>query len=90
MLANAGGPAWQMHLLPQKIDKLTYIGTVSVLFAASNSIKIPGFATLGFLTRDNLLVGLALMPMAVAGELRRHLAGAARPPPKCSFASPTC
>ena len=28
MLANAGGPAWQMHLLPQKIDKLPYVGTV--------------------------------------------------------------
>ena len=27
MLANAGGPAWQMHLLPQKIDKLAYVGT---------------------------------------------------------------
>ena len=21
MLANAGGPAWQIHLLPQKLDK---------------------------------------------------------------------
>jgi hypothetical protein len=65
MLANAGGPAWQIHLLPQKLDKLSYIGTVSVLFAASNIVKIPGFATLGFLTRENLLVGLALVPVAV-------------------------
>jgi uncharacterized membrane protein YfcA len=65
MLANAGGPAWQIHLLPQKLDKLSYIGTVSVLFAASNIVKIPGFATLGFLTRENLLVGLSLVPVAV-------------------------
>ena len=28
MLANAGGPAWQMHLLPQRLDKLTYVGTL--------------------------------------------------------------
>ena len=68
MLANAGGPAWQIHLLPQKLDKLPYIGTVAILFAASNVIKIPGFATLGFLTRDNLLVGLALVPIAVASN----------------------
>ena len=27
ILANAGGPAWQMHLLPQRLDKLTYVGT---------------------------------------------------------------
>jgi uncharacterized membrane protein YfcA len=68
MLANAGGPAWQIHLLPQKLDKLSYIGTVSVLFAASNVVKIPGFATLGFLTRENLLVGLALVPIAVVAN----------------------
>jgi hypothetical protein len=68
MLANAGGPAWQMHLLPQKIDKMRYVGTVAVLFAASNVVKIPGFATLGFLTRDNLLVGLALVPIAIVAN----------------------
>ena len=65
MLANAGGPAWQIHLLPQKIEKLPYIGTVSILFAASNIVKIPGFLTLGFLTRDNILIGLTLVPIAV-------------------------
>ena len=68
MLANAGGPAWQIHLLPQKLDKLTYIGTVAILFAASNLVKIPGFATLGFLTHDNMLVGAALVPIAIASN----------------------
>jgi uncharacterized protein len=65
MLANAGGPAWQMHLLPQKIDKMPYVGTVAVLFAVSNLVKIPSFAALGFLTRENMLAGLALMPIAI-------------------------
>jgi uncharacterized membrane protein YfcA len=68
MLANAGGPAWQIHLLPQKLEKLPYIGTVSVLFAASNVVKVPGFLTLGFLTRDNLLIGLTLVPIAIASN----------------------
>ena len=68
MLANAGGPAWQIHLLPQKLEKLPYIGTVSILFAASNIVKIPGFATLGFLTRDNMLIGLTLVPIAIASN----------------------
>jgi uncharacterized protein len=65
MLANAGGPAWQMHLLPQRLDKLTYVGTVTMLFAVSNVIKIPAFGTLGLLTWDNMLVGLALLPAAM-------------------------
>ena len=77
MLANAGGPAWQMHLLPQQLDKLPYVGTIAMLFAASNLIKVPGFATLGFVTRENMLIGLALVPIAVVVQLRRHLAGAA-------------
>jgi uncharacterized membrane protein YfcA len=68
MLANAGGPAWQIHLLPQKLDKLTYVGTIAIIFAASNVIKVPGFATLGFLTRENLTAGLALVPIAVAAN----------------------
>jgi uncharacterized membrane protein YfcA len=68
MLANAGGPAWQIHLLPQRLDKLPYIGTVAILFAVSNVIKIPGFATLGFLTHDNLVAGLALVPVAIASN----------------------
>ena len=65
MLANAGGPAWQIHLLPQKLEKLPYIGTMSILFAASNVVKVPGFLTLGYLTQDNLLIGLTLVPIAI-------------------------
>ena len=54
-----------MHLLPQKLDKLAHVGTFAILFAASNFIKVPGFATLGFLTRENMLVGCALVPIAI-------------------------
>ena len=56
------------HLLPQKLEKLPYIGTVSILFAASNLVKIPGFATLGYLTVENILVGLTLVPIAIASN----------------------
>jgi len=65
MLANAGGPAWQMHLLPQRLDKLTYVGTFSILFAASNIIKIPAYGALGQLTVVNLTIGALLLPVAV-------------------------
>ncbi len=65
MLANAGGPAWQMHLLPQQLDKLTYIGTFTILFAVSNLLKIPAYGMLGQLTRENLAIGAVLLPVAV-------------------------
>ena len=65
MLANAGGPAWQMHLLPQRLDKLTYVGTFTMLFAASNLMKIPAYGALGQLTGENLAIGAILLPLAV-------------------------
>jgi uncharacterized membrane protein YfcA len=65
MLANAGGPAWQMHLLPQRLDKLTYVGTFTILFATSNILKIPAYGALGQLTAENLAIGAVLLPLAV-------------------------
>ena len=65
MLANAGGPAWQIHLLPQGLDKLTFAGTLTMLFAASNLMKIPAYGAIGQLTFENLAVGAALLPAAV-------------------------
>ena len=65
MLANAGGPAWQMHLLPQRLDKFAYAATFSLLFAASDVLKIPALAALGQLTRENLVVGAMLLPVAI-------------------------
>ena len=76
MLANAGGPAWQIHLLPQKLEKLPYIGTVSILFAASNLVKMPGFATLGYRHRREHAGGLRAGADRGRRELSRHLVGA--------------
>jgi uncharacterized membrane protein YfcA len=68
LLANAGGPAWQFHLLPQGLDKFTYAGTLTMLFAVSNLIKVPAYASLGQLTIDNLLIGAVLLPVAIAAN----------------------
>jgi hypothetical protein len=65
MLANAGGAAWQMHLLPQRLEKFTYVGTLTMLFAVGNILKIPAYHALGQLTLDNLAVGAILLPVAV-------------------------
>jgi uncharacterized membrane protein YfcA len=68
MLANAGGPAWQMYLLPQKLEKFTYVGTLTMMFAASNLMKIPAYNALGQLTWDNLATGAVLLPAAVVAN----------------------
>ena len=68
MLANAGGPAWQMHLLSQRLDKFTYVGTFAILFAASDVLKIPAYGALGQLTGENLAVGMLLLPVAIVSN----------------------
>ncbi|HZR62140.1 MAG TPA: sulfite exporter TauE/SafE family protein [Xanthobacteraceae bacterium] len=68
LVANAGGPAWQMHLLPRRLDKLSYAGTLTILFAASDIIKLPAYGALGQLTIANLTVGAALLPVAIVAN----------------------
>jgi hypothetical protein len=68
LLANAGGPAWQIQLLPQKLDKFTYAGTIAMMFAASNVIKVPAYGALGQMTVVNLLTGALMLPVAIASN----------------------
>jgi uncharacterized membrane protein YfcA len=68
LLANAGGPAWQIHLLPQGLDKFTYAGTLTMLFALSNVMKVPALGALGQLTTENLMFAAVLLPLAVVAN----------------------
>jgi hypothetical protein len=55
-------------LLPQGLDKFTYAGTLTLLFALSNVMKIPAYGALGQLTRENLMFAAVLLPLAVAAN----------------------
>jgi uncharacterized protein len=65
-LANAGSPPFQIHMLPQRLPKLTFVGTTSIYFAAVNAMKIPSYFALGQLTWANLSIGAAMIPLAIA------------------------
>jgi uncharacterized protein len=64
-LANAAGPPFQMYVLPQKLDKLTFVGTAAVYFAALNVMKLVPIFALGKFSAGNIAVSLALLPLAV-------------------------
>ena len=68
-LANAGGPAFQVHVLPQRLPPLTFVGTTTMFFAFSNVLKIPAYYGLGTLTWHNVAIGLAFVPLAVATNM---------------------
>jgi uncharacterized membrane protein YfcA len=65
-IANAGSPPFQIHMLPQKLPMMTFVGTTAVYFAASNAMKWPSYWALGQITRENMTAGAALIPLAVA------------------------
>jgi uncharacterized protein len=41
------------------------LGTFTILFAASNLMKVPAYGALGQLTAENLTIGAMLLPLAV-------------------------
>jgi hypothetical protein len=68
-LANSGAPPFQVHVLPQRLDKETYVGTLNIFFAVGNAAKIVPFFFLGELHTGNLLTSATLLPLAVVTNL---------------------
>jgi hypothetical protein len=66
-VAHAGGPAFQIYVLPQQLEKMVFAGTSTILFALLNLAKLPPYMALGFLHWDQTGTILALAPIAVAG-----------------------
>lgn len=64
-IAHAGGPPFQIYVLPQRLARDTFIGTSALFFAAVNWMKVPAYAALGQFTPQNLATAGALMPVAV-------------------------
>src|SRR3954469_19823844 len=65
MIAHAGGPPFQIYVMPQRLARDVFVGTGAVLFAAINWIKLPPYVALGQFTRENLLTSTALFPLAI-------------------------
>jgi uncharacterized protein len=66
MIAHAGGPPFQIYVMPQRLPRDVFIGTGALLFAAVNWIKVPPYVALGQFTPENLATSAALFPVAIA------------------------
>ncbi len=65
-IAHAGGPPFQMHVLPLGLTRDRFMGTSAIFFAAVNWMKVPAYAALGQFSPANLLAAAVLMPVAIA------------------------
>ena len=65
MVAQAGGPPFQIFVMPQRLPRDIFVGTGVVLFTLVNLIKIPPFLLLGQINQGSLATSAVLMPLAI-------------------------
>ena len=68
-IAHAGGPPFQIYMLPKRLPRDEFIGTSAIFFAIVNWLKVPAYVALGQFTRPNLLTAAALLPLAILATL---------------------
>jgi len=68
-IIQVGAPPYQVHILPQRLDKLTLIGTTIVFFALVNVMKVAPYFALGQFSTRTLATSAVLLPFAVAANL---------------------
>ncbi|OSQ53199.1 sulfite exporter TauE/SafE family protein [Marivita geojedonensis] len=66
-ISHAGGPPFQAYVLPQKLDKMVYLGTTTIFFTVVNLLKVPPFILAGQITWDSAIQAVWLAPAALAG-----------------------
>ena len=67
-MSQAGGPPFQVHILPQRMDKLILVGTTTMFFAVVNAFKIVPYFALGQFSAKNFATSLLLLPLAVVSN----------------------
>jgi uncharacterized membrane protein YfcA len=68
-IAHAGGPPFQMWVMPKKLPRDTFVGTAAIFFAIINWIKVPAFVALGEFNLANLIASAVMLPIAVLASL---------------------
>ncbi|PSC06999.1 hypothetical protein SLNSH_01055 [Alsobacter soli] len=65
-VAHAGGPPFQVHVLPQRLSPQLYAGTSTMFFAAVNLVKVFPYVALGQFSSENLKASALFFPIAIA------------------------
>ncbi|MDR6624708.1 sulfite exporter TauE/SafE family protein [Caulobacter segnis] len=64
-IAHAGGPPFQIYVLPRHLPRDTFIGTSAIFFAVVNWMKVPAYVALGQFTPTVLATAGVLLPLAI-------------------------
>ena len=66
-IAHAGGPPFQIFVLPQKLPKSEFAGTATILFAIINLAKLGPYQALSPYSEEDLMKAAVLVPFALLG-----------------------
>jgi uncharacterized membrane protein YfcA len=68
-ISHAGGPPFQIYMLPQRLPKIEFAGTATLLFAVINAAKILPYQQLQPYSIDDLMRAANLIPFALVGTV---------------------
>ncbi len=68
-ISHAGAPPFQIYILPQRLPKMVFAGTTTLVFAAVNLAKIIPYSSLHPYTASTLTVSAILLPIAAVGTV---------------------
>lgn len=68
-IAHAGGPPYQMWVMPRGLSRDSFVGTTAISFAAINWMKVPAYMALGQFTPANLWITATLLPLAILSTM---------------------
>lgn len=68
-IAHAGGPPYQMWVMPRRLPRDVFVGTTAIFFGVTNWLKLPAYMALGQFTAENLRTTAILMPVAIISTL---------------------
>ncbi|MEX0350147.1 MAG: sulfite exporter TauE/SafE family protein [Paracoccaceae bacterium] len=66
-ISHAGGPPFQAYVLPQRLEKMVYLGTVTIFFTIVNLLKLPPYILAEQVTWNSASQAIWLAPLALAG-----------------------
>lgn len=68
-VAHAGGPPFQIYVMPLKLDPKSYTGLSVRFFAIVNAIKLVSYFALEALDTANLMAAFTLLPVAIVSTM---------------------
>ncbi|MAA98820.1 MAG: hypothetical protein CMN87_16640 [Stappia sp.] len=68
-VSHAGGPPYQIYMLPLRLHPVHLAGTTVIFFTTMNAIKLVPYAALGQFDAENLATSAVLLPLAPLATL---------------------